>query len=212
MWADVEKLPKRRSHDHYATARIDVVRGLDFLWETVERDSCLSPRTNRRWCPRALDPGAGEGSWGTVLRERCDPNVVVGFEVRPVARPAAYDEWVIADFLAGSDPTNARLHGYDLVIGNPPYSDAEAFVRRSLGFLKEGGYLLFLLRLTFLESQGRAAGLFKEHPPLRIAFCGRRPSFSPPREGRELGPTGPDAYTYIIWRRGFCGEPTCTWV
>lgn len=200
---DTNALPKREPSDHYPTAVIDVRRGLDFLWDTIAREDPLKERPNSPWAPAVLDPGSGDGVWGRVLREDgyCCPRLITGVEVRQVARPHAYDRWHVGSFLDirfGAD--------YDLVIGNPPYRDAHLWVERSLEALVPGGYLLFLLRLTFLESQKRATGLFQEYPPLRVGACGRRPSFS--GDGR----TSPDAYCYVVWRKGWTGETTLTWV
>jgi len=201
---DADTLPKRRPNDFYPTAEVDVRRGLDFLWDTL---ACSNPdrgRPNSAWSPTVLDPGAGAGVWGRVLREFCCPRLVIGVELRDVARPPEYDQWAVGNFLGRHGPLAS--YRFDLVIGNPPYRDGEGFCRRSLELLDEGGHLLFLLRLTFLESQKRGEGLFKEHPPLRVGFCKRRPSFS--GDGR----TSPDAYCYLIWRKGFVGEGTHTWV
>lgn len=207
LWVkDKDTLPKRRESDHYPTAIVDVRRGLDFLWDTIALEDPLKQRPNSQWAPAVLDPGSGSGVWGTTLREDgyCSPRLVTGVEVREVVRPPAYDRWHVANFLT----INTACFGesYDLVIGNPPYKNAHLWIEKSLACLKDGGYLLFLLRLTFLESRKRATGLFQEHPPLRIAACGRRPSFS------GNGRTSPDAYMYCIWRKGFKGEPTLTWV
>lgn len=198
VWVeDKEKLPQRRDLDYYPTAIIDAERGLDFLFHTMS----LYGETPH--APVVLDPGAGDGVWGNVLKRECPSAAIYGVELREVRRPEVYTAWAVGDFLAGAALIEPS---FDLVIGNPPYKNAEQWIRRSLDVVKEGGYLLFLLRLTFLESQKRASGLFVEHPPLRVAVCGRRPSFS------GNGKTSPDAYMYCIWRKGFQGEPTLTWV
>jgi len=201
---NADALPKRDPHDHYETAPIDVRRGLDFLWDTMARDIPDKKRPNPRWAPIVLDPGAGSGNWGRELRDYCCPQLLIGAELRNVPRPQEYDQWAVGNFLGNLGALD--YYQFDLVIGNPAYRDVHLWVERSLDLLKPDGYLLFLLRLTFLESQKRGDGLFAENPPLRIAFCKRRPSFS--CDGR----TSPDAYCYVCWKKGWKGEGTHTWV
>lgn len=95
---------------------------------------------------------------------------------------------------------------YDCVIGNPPYKYAEAFVRLSLEHTVEGGYVVFLLRLAFLEGQERGAGLWKEYPPKQVAVCSQRPSFT------GDGKTDATAYAVFVWQKGYSGSTSLTWL
>ena len=92
-----------------------------------------------------LDPGAGDGAWGQAARSLWPAARIAGVEVRDVRQPAAYDEWHTGPFaqVAPSLPL------VDLVMGNPPYREAEEFVRLSLSCLRFGGCALFLLRLAW---------------------------------------------------------------
>lgn len=153
------------------------------------------------FCPdRILDPGAGAGPWGAAARDRWGPApYIVGSKLRTTTPPASYDYWAIGDFLTdpafAPDPVSFPPM-VDLVIGNPPYKHAEAFVRRSLALTRPGGYVAFLLRLAFLEGQARGAGLWREFPPAHVAVCSRRPSFT------GNGKTDATAYAVIVWRVG----------
>lgn len=70
------------------------------------------------------------------------------------------------------EPWGARGH----VVMNPPFSHAEAFVRRAIAEVApHGGRVFALLRLSFLESADRAA-LHLEYPS-RVYVLPRRPSF-----------------------------------
>jgi hypothetical protein len=92
------------------------------------------------------------------------------------------------------------------VIGNPPYREAEAFIRRGLSMLDPGGHLIYLLRLAFLEGQKRRDGLFRELPPFQAAVCSKRPSFT------GDGKTNATAFTLLHWVRGYRGETRLSWL
>lgn len=81
----------------------------------------------------------------------------------------------IGDF---TDPVevDGLERSFDLVIGNPPFRDAEKHVRRALECVRPGGTVCLLLRLAFLESATRA-GFHREHPS-DVYVLPRRPSFT----------------------------------
>lgn len=124
---------------------------------------------------RILDPGAGNGVWGRAARELWPDAFIVGIELDTQHTPdPAYNMWSPTDFLLYEQDGGF----FDLVIGNPPYSLAEQFIRNSLEVMERGGDLFFLLRLEFLASQRRAYGLFHEHQPLNAFVMSKRPSFT----------------------------------
>ena len=206
MRSDVE-LPKRHDHDFYKTPSEFASLGLEFLWQQIARLDPFGQVPNAGWAPLVLDPGSGEGVWGTELRKFCLPRLLVGVELRETARPAAYDRWIVGDFLATALPSQSA--GFDLVIGNPPYGrlgehKAEKFIEHALALLAPGGFLLFLMKLTFLQSKRRAEGLFREHPPFAVAVCKKRPPFT--------GPGNTDSYAFMVFRKGYKGETRLEWV
>jgi hypothetical protein len=162
--------------------------------------------------PRSvLDPGAGTGPWGRAARKRWgDEPVIMGVELRdqPNPDPDVYDHWLIADYLGTFLREDGAGNGWDLVLGNPPYSLAEKFIRSGLYDVDTpGGHILFLLRLGFLASQARGKGLWAQHPPTTVYVCSRRPSFT--------GDARTDATEYGIyhWSMARRGQPTtlCWW-
>lgn len=180
-------LPKRKDFDFYPTplpVAVDALRRLP---------AGVNPRN-------ILDPGAGTGVWGKAARFVWPKATVTGVDIRPVARPPQYSFWFQHDFLL----TDA--HGtFDMVVGNPPYKYAEQFVKHGMKHLETGGYLVFLLRLNFLESQSRAAGLWRQHPPCKVVVCSSRISFT------GDGKTNATAYAYFIWQKGWQGETALSW-
>lgn len=150
-----------------------------------------------------LDPGMGNGIFGQVARRCWSSANIVGVELRleaPLHR--AYDWNIRADFLAMTGITPM----FDAVIGNPPYQHAEAFVRRSAELLHEGGYIVFLLRLAFLESMSRYTLFTREFPLQRVVVCSDRPSFT------GDGKTDATAYAFFVWQKGYSGSTSLEWV
>ena len=145
-----------------------------------------------------LDVGAGNGVWGKIAKQVFCPCAVAGSEIRDIPQCPDYCAWGIGDF------TEQSWSGFDLVMGNPPYYCAELCVRKGLDALVDGGHLVFLLRLAFLEGKGRAAGLFTEHPPKLVCVCPGRPSF-------YEGKSGMTAFAFFLWQKGWSGETQLNW-
>lgn len=188
---------KRFKHDYYPTppSCVDAIfihayKKLNYVFSVLRnRHGEVLPYT-------VLDVGAGTGIWGKVLKAQLPtlPMQLWGVDIQPFPQPAEYDQWLShTDFLSeqGNLPAN-----FDLVMGNPPYRDTEKFVRKSLDLTKYGGYVIMLTRLAFLESIGRATGLFEEYPPAMVTVLARRPSFHLDKK------TGSLAYCYMVWQKG----------
>lgn len=185
--SDKDKLPKRNDFDFYPTPLAVAQDALTYI-----------PLTTNPTC--ILDPGAGTGVWGKAARVLFPKATITGVDLRPVPKAPAYNFWFNGDFLL-MDATPA----FDLVIGNPPYKYAEQFVRQSFKLLEQGGYLVMLLRLNFLESQTRATGLWRQHPPLEVVVSSKRVSFT------GDGKTNATAYAYFIWQKGYTGDTRLLW-
>lgn len=168
-------LPRRFDNDLYPTP-IDFCR------------SALDVLTSNKDYLNILDPGAGLGAWGKAVRELIDTDDrfakanLIGVELDEGTYPDGeyYDEWFVDDFLNWETKMK-----FDLIIGNPPYRQAEEFARKSLELLSANGTMLFLLRLSFLESQKRGNGFWKEYPPRDVWVVSRRISFTGNRKSDE---------------------------
>lgn len=149
---------------------------------------------------RVLDPGAGTGVWGRAVKDRWPDSRITGVDLRDIPCPTAYFNWCAnQDFLAYSSPVQ-----YDLIIGNPPFKHAELFVRHSMTMLNEGGAVLFLLRLAFLEGQDRYERLYRDYPPRKVVVSSRRIAFT--------GNSNPNSYALYLWQKGWTGETTLGWM
>src|SRR3989304_2322437 len=92
-----------------------------------------------------LDPGAGNGVWGTELKKINKYAYLYGVEIQNlVPLKSVYDSWDTVDFLSW----NNRFFTFDLIMGNPPYSLAEEFVRHSYSMLGKRGKILYPLLIV----------------------------------------------------------------
>lgn len=183
----LDKLPPRKENDFYPTP-------LGFCRAALQQ-------LPRFFTPRAiLDPGAGTGVWGKAYRERWPQSLITGVELRDVARPGVYNFWYTGDMLQLATPAPC----FDLIAGNPPFNIAEPLVRAGLAMLDAGGYLMFLLRLAFLEGQGRGTGLWREFPPFKVVVSSKRIGFT--------GNSNPNSFALFIWKQGYRGESQLGWM
>ena len=157
-----------------------------------------------------LDPGCGTGNWGVALHDIGIDALMINLHgvdiINRMEKGDNHFPWWPYSLIYEKDYlkwNTATL--YDLIVGNPPYKFAEEFVRKSLSLLKHEGKLAFLLKTTFLNSQGRATGLFAEYPPKAVYISGRRPSFSGDKK------TNAEDYCVIVWEKGYRGETKLDW-
>jgi len=142
----------------------------------------------------ALDPGCGYGVFGHAIRDgypHSEKTVIHGVDLEK-------REW-----MNGINPYSSFYNKdfsifnsyflYDLIIGNPPYSHAEMFIRKSRELLSDNGRIVFLLKLAFLESKKRCRGLWQEFPPTEVSVLAGRPSFN------NTGKTNDYAFAVFIW-------------
>lgn len=96
--------------------------------------------------------------------------------------------------------------GPNLVLGNPPFSLAEAHVRIALDRMRDGDVLALLLRASFLAGQARTRGLFAEAPPSHVWHVAPRPSFT------GDGKTDGAEYAVVVWTKGQRGPYAGGWL
>lgn len=147
-----------------------------------------------------LEPACGEGHMAEPLREYFAN--VFGSDIFDYG-----NGYAVADFL---DPS-FRIPRVEWVITNPPYSAAEQFVRRCLDSQEVGKGVAMLVRLAWIETEGRYKALFSKRPPHVIApFVERVPMC----KGRwdPKGDTA-TAYAWFVWVRGMAyGRTEVRWI
>jgi len=143
-----------------------------------------------------LEPSFGGGSFLRALA-RNKATGVVGVEIDPSAFRAVDGSIVSAvyndDFLSMHAGHFGNLA---LVVGNPPYKTAQAFIQKSWSLLKPGGHVAFLLRLSFLEGRKRRE-FWKNYPPKHVLVVPDRPSFI------GDGKTDRSAYALFVWQKTY---------
>ncbi len=162
-------------------------RNADDFYETpawcVHRLLEAVPLPGGNW----LEPAAGHGA---IIRavNRSDVNWTAvdirheaGEHLLKYVRPIEVKTGI--DFLAGGWTPDRRV-----VITNPPYSVALAFIRHALSLAP---YVVMLLRLNFLGSAKRATVFAGDMPDVYV--LPNRPSFSPD------GKTDSVEYAWFVW-------------
>lgn len=190
-------LPPRHAHDYYKTDLGTVSRILD----KYRHQS--SDTRHYQYPQRVLDPGAGSGAWGQIARDFFPMTYLTGCELRDVPKPPDYNEWLVGDFTKLYEGLFPTFH---LIMGNPPFSLAEEFVKVGMPLLHKGGHLIFLLRLAFLEGQRRRNDLYRVTPPKAVWVCSKRPSF------QEDGKTNATAFAAFVWQQGYEGPTEVGWL
>jgi len=107
------------------------------------------------------EPACGPGAIVKVLRAQ-------GHEVFPSDVVDYGWGHEVRDFFSSSHPY-AQMPP-TAIVTNPPYQEAARFVRWAL---QNSSYVAMLLRLAFLESEGRS-DILDEHPPARIHVFKKR--------------------------------------
>lgn len=108
------------------------------------------------------------------------------------------------DFLKTEGKSN-----YDWIITNPPYKYAQEFVEKSLEHLKNGGKVVMLLRLSFLESSKRYH-FFRDSGLKTVFVSSKRITMYPFGEDAPKN-SGTLAYAWFMWEKGYKQEPTIEW-
>lgn len=150
------------------------------------------------------DPCAGRGVLGDAAR-------AAGYNVHeadlhewPGQRPAIATR---VDFFADPTPPIVQTGRPLTILMNPPFSRADAFVRRAIDI--GARKIVMFQRLAFLEAARREA-LFADHPPARIWLCASRATCwrgDLPAATRERRST-PTPHAWFVWERLHRGAMT----
>lgn len=178
---------EREQHDYYATEP----KAVELLLE------------QERFSPYVWECACGEGHISEVLKAH-------GYKVKSSdLYDRGYEGTEIIDFLT------VRKEDIDLdfsrdIITNPPYKHAKEFVEKALEISMDSTKVAMLLKLTFLEGQGRKE-LFEKYKPKKIyVFRSRidcwKNGIKPEKPQKAV------CYAWFVWEKGFKGDPVIKWI
>jgi hypothetical protein len=130
-----------------------------------------------RWC----EPAVGDGAIVRAVDSVRDDIEWTTFDIRPEVNPG-----IVADFTMPMFEAPGGI--FDVIITNPPFSQAAAFVTASR---YRAFTVVMLLRLGWLASQERHAMLYGHEPDVYV--LPNRPCF----DGHSTDSTD---YAWMIWR------------
>lgn len=147
-----------------------------------------------------LDPCAGRGA---ILAEigrlhagfsPCANLALLGLESNADRAKEAVSGYVASSLanvhVVPGDALSLSWERPSLVVMNPPFSQAETFVRKALSEVARGGSVFALLRLGFLASAKRRS--FHRQHPCDVYVLSKRPSFTG-------GGTDASDYAWFCW-------------
>jgi hypothetical protein len=180
----------------------------------VDSDYCPTPPLCAVGCvsllpiqrgDRVVDVGAGHGVFSQAVYDLHGVSSIA-VELYPerydgLARRR--DDGVISEIVSGSFLEWAPAPGEapDWIVGNPPFSLAERFVRHAQAIVRPGGHIALLLRHGFAVTDKRAE-LRRTWPMFRKYDLQTRPSFY----GDSAGKSDATEYAWFIWRNGYEGR------
>lgn len=175
----------RRPLDAYYTPDDVALACVDYLGRWLAPHHCV------------VEPSVGGGAFVRALLARGHTGGITGIDIDPDAPGLALCDYrVVGDFLRVPD-------GASWIIGNPPYSQAEAHWTAATNRASFG--VAMLLRLAFLAGQGRRSRIWSA-PGLRAVYVlPKRPSFTD-------GGTDSADYAWFVWLRGYEGAPELAWM
>lgn len=152
----------------------------DFYFGGVTNKTCLEPAANRGYMVKSLSDffhvtGSDIFDYGS------------GFEVRNFLDPNSYD-----------------ANSFDWVITNPPFIQAEFFLKHGLRVAREG--VAIFTRTVFIESKGRFERVFSKTPPTYfLPYVERVPLV----KGRvDIKAVTATSYCWLVWDKRVVQEGT----
>lgn len=158
--------------------------------------------------PHLLDAGAGTGVWGKAAYKRFGNHMhLVGVDLPGIVAPPHYNCFYHEGFDVFAKGYKGQL--FDAVIGNPPFGND--IPQKWLYWLwnklvRRDGYILWLLRMAWAESERRYDAIFNAGMAPYMTFnSAKRLSFT------GDGKTDETAYKVFLWRVGWNGYTNEGW-
>ena len=146
---------------------------------------------------RVLDHSAGTGVWNAIVAELIPYSYRVNVELQqhtPIREETAHEHHCGIRF---QDYAESAPIPCDIILGNPPFKEAETFIHTSEKLLGMGGFALTLIPINFLSTQTRTVTLYRTWCPLRVIHIPKRLSFS------KNGKTDEKEYVLLVHQKGY---------
>ena len=139
--------------------------------------------------PRVFEPGCGGGAFLRAAARTWPREQLLGVDLLPACDgPGVVEQRSLFDVRGP----------FDLCLGNPDFGIAAEVVRHCMGILAPGGFVAFLLRLSFLESADRVQ-LYRDFPLRLFQPIAQRQSFTGEGQTDKVG------LGLFVWKQGHAG-------
>ena len=145
-----------------------------------------------------LEPAAGAGHLSKELKKYID------FVHSSDLMDHGYGETGI-DFLTYYERWNGDI------VTNPPYKEAEKFIRHALDIIPNGRKVAMFLKVQFLEGKARKK-LFEEYPFKTMYVSSSRIMCAKNGDFDGLKSSSAIAYAWYVWEKGFKNDPVIKWI
>lgn len=179
---------ERNEHDLYETPAWAVRRFLE-AWKIP---------AGRKWLEPACGNGAIVHAVNTFMHMRPTGESAVSWTLCDID-PRPFDQTVLnvrrMNYIVGYGCAEVRDPQFDCVISNPPYTDADRFVKQAL---TQADHVAMLLRLNWLSGDDRSCWMRANTPDVYV--LPNRPDFT--GEGGDA-----TDYAWLVWNRGSRRDP-----
>lgn len=160
--------------------------------------------------PRIIEPSAGSGSFVKAARAVWPQAIILAVDLHHENGKALHKAGATSYTTGRWQGQDVGGFGADLIVGNPPFSEAEEHFRHAFNVVAPAGYVALLLPTSFLCSQTRCKDLWRPTNAggligfggLRYFFpIAERPSFT------DDGGTDMTEYGVFVWKRNFSMNP-----
>lgn len=157
-------------------------------------------------CKDILDVGFGTGVWGKAAKIIFPESWLMGVDLTLPDSNEPYDLIYQIDYLKHFDK-------YNLIIGNPPYSNksnrylVNDIILHSFDLLADKGYIGMLLKTEFLASERRHKSIFTHHAPLFMYQLIPRPYWTNYVKGSNT-----IEYAFYVWQKQENYETVVGWL
>ena len=179
-------MKERNPYDYYQTPINELEH---FLEELSKVDTTILPSIKK-----ILDPCAGGDStigqlmpYPLCLRKILPNAEIDTNDIREESYSKIKSDYLSSDFKTGK---------YDMIITNPPFNLALEIMSKAIDDVGENGYVVMLVRVSFLGSQRRKT-FWDTNMPKYIFYHHKRMSFVPG------GKTDNSEYMHVVFQKGY---------